>query len=410
MMSTIILISSPGQHFGFTEFLDPEIHTLYTCHSASDARRIAQLNRVEILFFAGELNTFNLIKNDSVLVDLPCISFGIDDENLRLQYLKAGSDFYLPLDVSRNEFLACLERVQNSLRKIEQLAYRDPLTGAYNRRYFEMIIQIQVERAVTFHTPLSLALLDIDRFKQINDTYGHSFGDEVLKSLYKFLNELKRPDDIVIRLGGEEFIIVFPEADLCKSQQEMNRILEAIQIAPITMHGDNPFFITFSAGVAEWKKGQSISEWLKQADERLYEAKRNGRNRVEDGRGGERKSELLQKSLLITCQSSDRVKYRSLFEGKVRKLYVAETYHDTMKQLEQHAYDLWLFEDPLAKSDFNVIRKIRKSHHSLRVIMVYPQKQPDLVELINAGVDECLLPPYDEELLYHKVRLLGETN
>ena len=173
--------------------------------------------------------------------------------------------------------LAEIEALQTQLR---EQAIRDPLTGLYNRRYLQEALERELLRAKRDEAPLSLVLMDIDRFKNCNDTYGHKAGDLVLQALAEMLVETTRKEDIICRYGGAEFLVVLPGtlADIAHQRteqwrqkfQELCISLEELQIQT-----------TLSAGIACHPfDGDTMEKLLKVADDALYRAKQSGRNRV----------------------------------------------------------------------------------------------------------------------------------
>jgi diguanylate cyclase (GGDEF)-like protein/PAS domain S-box-containing protein len=168
-------------------------------------------------------------------------------------------------------------------REIEQqlrdLAVKDPLTGIYNRRHFFTAADEELARARRYGRPLSLAILDADHFKQVNDRYGHGAGDEVLKRLADGCGEAIRTSDLLARYGGEEFVILMPETELAAAIAVIDRLrgrVEEMQIE--TTAGIVP--ITVSAGVTTLQDGDDLKTMLQRADDALYSAKDAGRNRV----------------------------------------------------------------------------------------------------------------------------------
>jgi diguanylate cyclase len=162
---------------------------------------------------------------------------------------------------------------------ISEVAHQDFLTGALNRRGMEAALAQEFERADRHATPLTLAMMDIDHFKKINDTLGHSTGDVALKHLVKVVKSLIRNTDVLARYGGEEFIILLPgtkEDDAIKIIQGVQRELTK----NFFLHHNERVLITFSAGVAERFSNEAIDEVLPRADAALYRAKQAGRNRV----------------------------------------------------------------------------------------------------------------------------------
>jgi len=160
-----------------------------------------------------------------------------------------------------------------------RLSITDELTGASNRRAVMERLQEEYQRSRRTNAPLSIMMLDLDHFKQINDTYGHHVGDEVLKAVGKCLKDLTRYHDVVARLGGEEFAIIVPNIDGELLQKLAERVRRAISALPITS-GNIRLTITTSVGLAIWDRRETAEQFVERADKMLYEAKRQGRNRV----------------------------------------------------------------------------------------------------------------------------------
>ena len=170
----------------------------------------------------------------------------------------------------------------NRLRKE---SIEDPLTGAFNRRFFDKNIRDEVNRAGRHKRDLSLIFLDIDFFKKVNDIYGHSQGDLVLKETVRLCNSTGRASDQVYRYGGEEFVLLLPETNFQQAMIRAEKIREIIQQAefPNLSEPHRPLKITVSLGVSEYK-GQTIEAFINNADDALYQAKSAGRNRSVGGK------------------------------------------------------------------------------------------------------------------------------
>jgi diguanylate cyclase (GGDEF)-like protein len=173
--------------------------------------------------------------------------------------------------------LAEIELLQAQLR--EQVI-RDPLTGLFNRRYLQETLERELAQAARAGSPLSVIMIDIDHFKDFNDTYGHLAGDLVLKALADLLQSSSRAGDIACRYGGEEFLVVFPCASLADARQRGDQLRRAYQEKPV-IYEELQLIVTLSAGVAGFPRhGDRADEILRAADRALYQAKRMGRNRV----------------------------------------------------------------------------------------------------------------------------------
>lgn len=162
---------------------------------------------------------------------------------------------------------------------LEIEALTDGLTGMQNRRYFDDALREYIEEFRRIDKPLGLMILDLDHFKQVNDSHGHDVGDRVLRAVGKCLRDMTRYHDIVARLGGEEFGIVAPNMNLVGLERLAERIRDAVSALSIpTGHGG--LRVTTSVGLAIWEGKETAEEFYRRADRQLYEAKRQGRNRV----------------------------------------------------------------------------------------------------------------------------------
>ncbi|MFW6281802.1 MAG: GGDEF domain-containing protein [bacterium] len=165
-------------------------------------------------------------------------------------------------------------------KEIIYLNYHDFLTGLYNRRYFMQAGENEIERVERNERSLALMMIDIDHFKDVNDTYGHAVGDKVLKNLANILKDSVREIDIVGRLGGEEFGIILPDTNISNAEKTAERLRKNIEDSSIQFEGEN-ISVTVSIGVSSYtKKIYNMSDLLHEADIALYKAKDRGRNCV----------------------------------------------------------------------------------------------------------------------------------
>ena len=180
-----------------------------------------------------------------------------------------------------------IQEVSNILDKInlfyqtKEDTFRDHLTGVYNRRYFNQRLQMELKRAERYKRDLSILMIDIDNFKQVNDKYGHITGDDVLKKLVTVLRQNLRESDILVRYGGEEFVALLPEtnSENAYAAGEKLRVAVELNLAVPIEAGEKAKKITISIGVSSYPTFADSSENLiQQADERLYQAKHKGKN------------------------------------------------------------------------------------------------------------------------------------
>jgi diguanylate cyclase (GGDEF)-like protein len=187
-----------------------------------------------------------------------------------------------PLDGLDGAVISHLDITDRKLMEFElaRLASTDALTGLPNRRYFLDVANREVERMRRFSVSASVIMIDLDHFKDVNDTYGHATGDEVLRSSSRALQQRLREIDVLARLGGEEFVVVLPETDAQGAASAAEKLRCSLTNATVDS-GDNEIKMTASFGVAQVRSDdKSVDDVLDRADSALFEAKHSGRNCV----------------------------------------------------------------------------------------------------------------------------------
>ncbi len=273
-------------------------HTVHVEADAHEALFQAAEDNVDLIIVSLGLAYFDGLRLCSQIRslertrNLPILAIAeLEDRQRVLRGLELGVNDYLTRPVDRNELLARVrtqlrqKRYADSLReKVQQsieLALFDPLTGLNNRRFLENHLATMLDNARVRRTPLTLMILDIDHFKRVNDTYGHDCGDEVLKSFADRLRGIIRGGDLLCRLGGEEFVIVMPNVEVCAAARIAERARRAIEQEPFVIDaGGRAIPVTTSIGVAERGLDDDTSSLYRRADRALYRAKSEGRNRV----------------------------------------------------------------------------------------------------------------------------------
>jgi diguanylate cyclase (GGDEF)-like protein len=157
---------------------------------------------------------------------------------------------------------------------------RDPLTDLFNRRYMEETLEREIRRAERSGRPLSVVILDLDHFKQFNDTFGHDAGDLLLREVGAFLKEHIRSGDIACRFGGEEFVLILPESEVESTRARAEQLREELKRLSPQHRGQTLRRVSMSLGVAAWEESLTAEALLRAADQALYRAKKEGRDRT----------------------------------------------------------------------------------------------------------------------------------
>lgn len=197
---------------------------------------------------------------------------------LLLAVLIAPPVYWLALKPLQRQYVKRME-AERVAQDMSRLAITDPLTHLMNRRGITVSLLDAMAQAERYGHPLAVAMADIDRFKEINDTHGHDAGDNVLTEIASLLSDALRMPDKVGRYGGEEFLVVLPHTSLAQARKIAERMRTAVANCKFELDG-KPVKLSVSLGLTQFHKGEDLEQLLSRADQALYEAKNAGRNRV----------------------------------------------------------------------------------------------------------------------------------
>jgi diguanylate cyclase (GGDEF)-like protein len=236
----------------------------------------------------GGLELTKLIKkkNDCDVI----VMTGYSDDYSYEEAINIGASDFVIKPVRLEELLLRLKRVLKErkltkerirmMEKLQKLAITDGLTKLYNSRSFYSQLELEVDRFNRYRHPLALLLLDIDRFKDYNDAYGHLEGDKVLVRFSQIIKSCLRANDSAYRYGGEEFTVILPETGGEEAKTVAQRIRAALEVEKFAPEKEKPVTITISIGVTEYHPKEELSAFIQRADQAMYLSKQNGRNRV----------------------------------------------------------------------------------------------------------------------------------
>ncbi len=222
----------------------------------------------------------SIIRQQDRYVGMPIVFLSAETNRTQQQAaLSLGADDFLAKPISPSDLVAAISARAVRARYLQRFLLRDSLTGLLNHQAVEEELAREFARAERLQQPLSIAIIDIDHFKRVNDSYGHLIGDQVLRSFARLLQQRLRQSDLIGRHGGEEFLVALPNTSLIEARTLIDGLRSSF--AALQHYGPNGMFrVTFSAGIAGYPQHRSQIGVMQAADAALYQAKRNGRNRV----------------------------------------------------------------------------------------------------------------------------------
>ncbi|MEA3436509.1 MAG: diguanylate cyclase, partial [Thermodesulfobacteriota bacterium] len=271
--------------------------SIFRSSSIEDALQVLKQNHFDLIlldYLLSDGNGLDFLKRmEKEGLEIPSVVItGQGDEMIAKQVIQAGAYDYLPKNrIGEKSLLRVLtntlekarlkREIKNAQEKLAMMSIRDELTGLYNRRYFNEVVEKEVSRAMRYETDLVLCMIDLDYFKKINDTYGHLAGDMTLSEIAGILKKCVRQSDLCCRYGGEEFTVIMTNTDT-KGAEKVSERFRKMVAHRLFQHNSSKFHCTVSVGIAAYKPElkQSSTELLEAADYALYKAKAQGRNRV----------------------------------------------------------------------------------------------------------------------------------
>lgn len=363
---------------------------------------------------------FEFLKHDISLKWIPLIVLsGRNDLPDKVSCFRLGADDYITKPFEMDELMARITRVLSRMTEFEQMAFRDPLTGLYNRRYIDNQLEMEIKRVQRNPAPLSICFLDIDRFKLINDTYGHQVGDMVLQGLAHKLQNSLRTSDFVGRYGGEEFIVILPDTDVEKAKSVMEKFQSSVRGVPITQNEGREYTITFSAGIVEYERKSTANELLSRADSVMYEAKQDGRDRIYVDANlirGNPSEETMKKRVLI---AEDEDVLRSIIVSLMSSAGYSATEavdgEEAYELLKVERFDIALIDIIMPNMDgLTLLNRIKNDNHPntqqmKKIVFALNKDEQDKHRALSLGADAFLTKPFSLIELELTVKQLLET-
>jgi diguanylate cyclase (GGDEF)-like protein len=257
---------------------------VYVLNTPADIFEVMAKFRPELLLMDVYMPICNgvelskMIRQDNSFLDVPIVFLSSEDDlEKQLDAVEAGADDFLTKPIVPKFLVSAVSSCAERYRSLRALIMRDGLTGLYNHTAIKEELGAEISIAGRSNTPLALAMIDLDNFKHVNDTYGHPVGDQVLRTLSLLLRQRLRRSDVIGRYGGEEFVVIFPGTTAATANKVLDKIRQAFfKIPQFSEKGD--FSVSFSAGIADLTLTQDSDELFDSADSALYAAKHGGKN------------------------------------------------------------------------------------------------------------------------------------
>ncbi|MCC5912568.1 MAG: response regulator [Clostridiaceae bacterium] len=343
-------------------------------------------------------------------IDIPTIFLtGTENKESRIKALREGIDHYIIKPFEPEELFASVEGILKKKNQQQMQVIKDDLTGAYVRRYFNEKFNKEKERYIRNGKSLAIAFLDIDHFKFINDTYGHTFGDVILKGFVYSLEKNLREYDMVFRYGGDEFLILFPATDGEEAYDITERIRSIIESQPYIPEGGNEeIFISFSAGIAMLQhENMTIKELLDKADQALYHSKEMGRGKTTYNFNKRKR----KKKLLIVDDvpiMGNLIKTRFLSLGY--EVDYAKDGVEALKKIDVFQPNIVFLDLMLPKlNGFEVLKQLqeKKNLHKMKIIVISSKNQEeDMLKCLRLGANDYITKPFSLEMLEERAKRL----
>lgn len=334
---------------------------------------------------------------------------GVQNKELRYRALRDGVDHFLEKPIEPAELLSRVQGIMKKQHDKNTEVFTDELTGAFSRKYFTKRFEEEKQRHHRQGKFFSIAFMDLDHFKEANDTYGHLFGDEVLKGFVECIRQNLREYDQVFRYGGDEFLLLLPETTNEEAYIVVERIRKSVKEKVFIPEGEKEYRISFSSGIAMMKDPNvSMRELVEKADEALYRAKEKGRNQTiyAPNKKEQRKRKILivDDTLLIANLIKTRLAYLNY------EIAHAQDGEEALEMIRKFPPDLVLLDIMLPKlTGTEVLKRLKgdPDYRDLKIIMISAKnKEKDILSNIRLGANDFITKPFSLEILEEKIKKL----
>ncbi|CQR47517.1 Response regulator PleD [Paraliobacillus sp. PM-2] len=336
----------------------------------------------------------------------------------RIDAFKMGADDFIGKPIDMEEFIVRVSRHLQRKRLFDQSVLIDELTQVYNRKLLSAVYQRQLENASVRNNPFTIVMLDIDHFKKINDTYGHSAGDRILHHFAQFLSKHVTNEDTIFRYGGEEFVIIFSNTSYKEVQEKINKLIKDYGMIEHEEKG-HAITLTFSAGLfTVFQEEIPLSDAIEKADQALYKAKEKGRARVEIA--NDFSKDTVKKKLYISIIDDDII-IRTILTKILnnitlkRAILDIEVFEDGSKFMEKKRHEIQgthfiLLDGVMPVMDgMEVLQKLKglDRANDFHILMLTSRKgENDIARALSLGADDYITKPFSVTELQARIQRL----
>jgi diguanylate cyclase (GGDEF)-like protein len=389
---------------------------IYTATTGAEAEAILNTEQIHMVLLDLILpdtdgrNFLVKLRERPVFAGLPVIVTSVKgSSSIKAECFALGANEYFEKPVDLEILSAAVGASLQRTGQIVKASRTDTLTGLPNRTAFAEAFQRAQSLAERSRINLSVAILDLDKFKDVNDTYGHNIGDDVLRSFSKILVETLRDTDFVARWGGEEFVVLFPKADAKGAKVALNHTLEVFSKVTFSSEDGHDFQCTFSGGVVDVDKETILEDAVANADRLLYHAKDGGRNQIFT-----REEPVQDKTISVLLAEDDELVASLISHRLSKEGFEISHYSDGLSALmaaPDMKVDLAILDVKMPGLDgFQLLEKLRKMNHyrAIPIVMLTSMgSDKDISRGFELGADDYIMKPFSPvELLARVNRLM----
>lgn len=394
---------------------------VYGFNSAADARKLLSKILPDLVILEQDLvdqpgtELCAELRMDNRYLWVPIFFHtSVEDMDKKLECYQLGADYYITKPFAPKEMAALVQASINRIKSFQSNSVRDQLTGLFSRKYFNERLDEETRLYKRKQKPFSVALLDLDYFKRVNDQLGHMSGDFVLIQFAGFLQENMRHSDVVARYGGEEFIVLMPETAAGTAKEIIERLSEAWLAKPLVEpYHEKKLTVTFSAGIEQFGPGyKDENELIQAADKAMYAAKEAGRNRTFTVDQLEKLPEL-QSPLILVVDDSKLIRHvleKQLKEKDYRVVTAGEGQKALDIALNQHPKIALVDMVMPGMGGLELIRKLKENPKTMGIKVIAltaTNSEDNLLKAFQHGVDDYMNKPFTaSELEVRITRLL----